>query len=57
MECTVNLKETEKFIKSDKFIQFLLNNTTDIGTVVFIIQTLMDKIEEIEKKDNNMGDL
>lgn len=51
MECTVDLKEAKKFIKSDKFTHFLLDNITDINTIVFIMQTLMDKIEEIEEEN------
>lgn len=47
MECTVDLKDVKDFIESDKFTQFLINNTTDIGTALFILQTISDKLEEL----------
>lgn len=47
MECTVDLKDVKDFIESDKFTQFLINNTTDIGTALFILQTINDKLEEL----------
>lgn len=48
----INLEEVEQFIESDEFIQFLLNNTTDLGTCAFILQTIHEKIEELSEGDN-----
>ena len=48
MEIEVDIKEVRKFIKSEKFSDFLLSNTTDFSTAAFILQTLLDKIDEIE---------
>ena len=33
----VDLKAVEEFVKSDKFTQFLLANTTDIGVPMYIL--------------------
>ena len=51
MHCTCDLDNTKEFVKSNKFTEFLLNNTTDFGTAAFILQTLLDKISELEKED------
>lgn len=48
MEIMCNLDNIKEFVNSDKFTNFLVNNTTDIGTAAFILQTLLDKIDEIE---------
>lgn len=48
MEIECNLDNIKEFINSAKFANFLVNNTTDIGTAAFILQTLYDKIDEIE---------
>lgn len=51
MHCTCDLDNVKKFVKSDKFTEFLLNNTTNFGTAAFVLQTLLDKISELEKED------
>ena len=48
MDMTVNLEDVKKFIESQKFTQFLLSNTTEFSTAAFILQTLLDKIEELD---------
>lgn len=45
---SVDIEEVEKFITSDKFVQFLLNNTTDFAVAAFVLQTVMDKLDEIK---------
>lgn len=52
MEVNCNLEDVKRVINSDEFAQFLLNNTTDFGAACFILQTLHDKVKEIEN-DNN----
>lgn len=44
----VDIIEVKEFVKSDKFSQFLLNNTTDFYSAAFILQVLLDKIAEVE---------
>ena len=46
MVTDVDLKAVEEFVKSDKFTQFLVSNTTDIGIPMYILQTLFDAIEQ-----------
>ena len=48
MEIDFDLDDVKRVVNSDKFAQFLLSNTTDFGAAAFILQTLCDKIEEIE---------
>lgn len=49
-EMTVNPEEVKRFVESDKFIQFLLNNTTDISVAAFILQAALDRLDaEIDK--------
>lgn len=43
---TVSLKEVEEFVTSDKFTQFLLNNTTDFAVAAYVLQTLLNAIEK-----------
>lgn len=51
MNLVVDIDNVEKFITSEKFINFLVSNTTDIGTAGFILQVLLDKIEEIKSEE------
>ena len=48
MELSVDINDIEEFVKSDKFSQFLLNNTTEFSTAAFVLQTLFDKIDELK---------
>ena len=57
MECMVDLYEVEKFLENDKFVQFLLNNSTDIAIPLFILQTVKDKIEELKKEESDGNDI
>lgn len=50
MDMAIDIIDVKQFVKSDKFSQFLLSNTTDFTTAAFILQTLLDKIEEVEKE-------
>ena len=45
MTMTVDLKEVEKFIETDKFAHFLLDNTTDFATAGYIITAIYDRLE------------
>ena len=47
-EMTVDVKEVREFVESEKFIQFLLNNTTDFSVAAFILQTVLDRLPEEE---------
>lgn len=52
MECDLELKELKEFVESEKFIQFLLNNNTNITIPAFIVQTLLEKIDELLKEED-----
>lgn len=51
MDLTLNIEEFERFISSKNFIQFILNNTTDLSIAAFIIQVLRDKVEELKTQN------
>lgn len=50
---TVNLEEVKTFVESDKFIQFLLNNTTDFGVAAYILQTLLNSLDKESEADKD----
>ena len=53
MTMSIDTENIKDFIYSDKFRDFLLSNTTDFGTAAFILQTLIDKINEIEEAEED----
>ena len=50
MELSIDLDEVKVFIEDSKFIQFLLNNTTDINVPAFILSAVYEKIEKSKKE-------
>lgn len=46
---TIDLGDIEEFVYGDNFKDFILSNTTDISTALFVFQTLTDKIDELKK--------
>lgn len=48
MTLEVDLEKVEQFVMSDKFRDFLLDNTTEFATAAFIFQTLLDKLNEVK---------
>lgn len=52
MKCICDLNNIKEFVSSDKFANFLINNTTDFGTAAFVLQTLIEKIDELEKEED-----
>jgi len=46
----VDIEEIEKFIMSDKFRDFLLSNTSDFGVAAFILQSLLNDVDEVRMK-------
>lgn len=53
-EMSVSLEEVREFIESDKFVQFLLNNTTDFGVAAFVLQSIDDKLKEYKNGNNGI---
>lgn len=50
MTVDVDIEEVEKFIMSDKFRDFLLSNTSDFGVAAFILQSLLNDVDEVRMK-------
>ena len=48
MEIDIDIKNVEEFVLSDEFRNFLMSKTTNFGTSAFVLQTLLDKIDEIK---------
>ena len=44
----VDINNVKEFVLSDKFRDFLMSETTEFGTAAFVLQTLLEKIDEIE---------
>ena len=44
----VDINNVKEFVLSDKFRDFLMTETTEFGTAAFVLQTLLEKIDEIE---------
>ena len=53
MEIDLDIKNVEEFVLSDGFRDFLMSKTTSFATAAFVLQTLLDKIEEIKNVNNN----
>lgn len=53
MLVNVDVNNVKDFVYSDTFREFLLSNTTEFGTAAFVLQTLMDRIEEIEMAEED----
>ena len=47
------LDEVEATVTNDEFAQYLLSNTTDFAVAAFIMQTLLDAIDEAKEKLTN----
>lgn len=52
MEMEINLSEVKEYVTSDNFIQYMLSTSTNIGIPSFIIQTILDKIDELMEEEN-----
>ena len=50
MEMTVDLNDIKEFVENEKFHQFLLSNTTDFAVAGWVLQTLLDAVDEAEKE-------
>lgn len=53
MVISIDTENIKEFVYSDKFRDFLLSATTDFGTAAFILQTLIDKIDELERAEED----
>ena len=49
MEVSVDIEEVQKFVMSDEFRNFLLDNTSDFGVAAFILQTLLESIDKAKE--------
>ena len=50
MTVDVDIEEVEKFILSDDFRDYLLSSTTDFGVAAFILQSLMNAVDDVRMK-------
>lgn len=52
MEIEINLSEIKEYVTNDDFIQYLLSTSTNIGIPSFIIQTVLEKIDELMEEED-----
>lgn len=50
MEISVDLDKVKEFVTNDSFTNYLVNNTTDLTIAMYILQTLLTKIDEDMEK-------
>ena len=50
---TIDLEEVEKFLHSDEYINWLLNNTTDFTIAAFVLQAGFDALENARAQIDN----
>lgn len=50
MKISVDLNEAKEFVTSDSFAGYLVDNTTDLTIAMYILQTLLTKIDEDMEK-------
>ena len=53
----VDLNKAEELITSDEFVQFLLQNTTDLGVAAFILETVRNRIKELKESEDNSDEI
>lgn len=49
MDFEIDINDIEEFINNPDFHQYLLMNSKDFGTAAFILQTLLNRVEEIKR--------
>jgi len=50
MTVDVDIEEVEKFILSDDFRDYLLSSTANFGVAAFILQSLMNAVDDVRMK-------
>lgn len=52
----VDLQNVKQFVESPEFAQYLLSHTTDFATAAWVLQTLLDAVDEarlsLDNSDN-----
>ena len=49
MNIELDMQNIKEFVLSDDFRNFLMSKTTNFGTAAFVLQTLLEKIDELEQ--------
>lgn len=48
MDAEINMNEIESLVYDGEFTDWLVNNTVNLSTAAFVLQTLIDKINELK---------
>lgn len=56
-EMDVDLKEVKEVIEHPDFAQYLLSHTTSFGAAAFILQTLLDAVDDAARSIDNNGNI
>ena len=51
MNIELDIKNIEEFVLSDEFRHFLMYKTTNFGTAAFVLQNLLEKIDELKNME------
>ena len=51
MNIELDIKNIEEFVLSDEVRNFLMSKTTNLGTAAFVLQTLLEKIDELKNME------
>lgn len=52
-ETTVDLEDVKRTVEAPEFAQYLLSHTTEFSTAAFILQTLLNAIEDAAQSIDN----
>ena len=56
-ETTVDLDEVKRVIEAPEFAQYLLSHTTEFASAAFILQTLLNAVEEAAHQIDNSEEM
>ena len=51
MNIEIDIRNIEDFVLSNEFRDFPMSKTTNFGTAAFVLQTLLEKIDELKNME------
>ena len=57
MDIEVDLQEIKEYIENPKFTQFLLDSTPSFGCAAFVLQKLLDALDEAAQSVDNSNNI
>ena len=53
MDMEINIEDVEAFVTNADFHRYLLDNTADFAVAAFILQTLLDTVDQLKTQVDN----